>query len=632
MSQELYEVITANIKDTDAYRRKMIQWYNMRHFGIRRKGRTADYQADLHFALIDTFITKWIPYFIQYFYARDVIGYFEKEGGNADGDTTQLAQSFDYKVKQKTNLERMMYKNLSYMLMTGKGIMKTYWDPVSKQVGVYAVNPVYMIVPKSAETLRSADRKTQVLHFTEKQYKAIKGFNHDPALIKRIKGKGDAALSNFKDEKDVREGINCGTRSDEIVIWENYETTSDGIKVEWLSPLQPKEAISPYQYLPYDHGQDPYTEYHFEEKEGGYYSNRGIAEMLAVYEVQLCKCLNEMSDFGTTSNRPFWRAKSKLNTATFKLLPNSVIDADIEPVAMPQPGLGWNDQIMLFQQLAQDRVGLPNMNLDRSTDGKVDNPTATQVNALMGMSQQMVDMRGRLFQLSLGQNLNQIYSLYLQFDKQGLANYQWQGQPQTIDLSLLNGVYQVRPSASADNVNKAFVMQKAVARKQLFAQSPWVDPVELDKTVMEADDPSLVKRLIRDPQDKQRNEAEEQSKETVIMLQGRSLSINPDDDHVIHLMDLVQFIEAILQRPNPEERVIPAYAAMPLLQHGQMHFQAINQSKNSRKMLEQVDHKALGFVTGYLQNLIQQQQPQLAMQQPQPAQPPQVQPPQPMAA
>jgi hypothetical protein len=218
----------------------------------------------------------------------------------------------------------------------------------------------------------------------------------------------------------------------------------------------------------------------------------------------------------------------------------------------------------------------------------------------MGQSQQMVDMRGRLFQLSLGELFNQMWSLYLQFDKVNLLKYTWEGQSRTIDPALLETLYQVKPSGSADNVNKAFVMQKAIARQQLFGGKPWINQIELDKTI-------LVQRLIIDPQDRQRNEAEEQAKETLILLEGRSLGINPDDDHVTHLNELVQYVQGVLSRPNPEDQVIHGYGASKVLEHGQMHLQAIQQTKGGQQLMQGVDQKALGFVTGYLQRLVEQE-------------------------
>ena len=55
------------------------------------------------------------------------------------------------------------------------------------------------------------------------------------------------------------------------------------------------------------------------------------------------------------------------------------------------------------------------------------------------------------------------------------------------------------PSGSADGVNKQFLFQKAAMRLEMFNGDAFINQAQLRKSVLEADDATLVKRLFQEP-------------------------------------------------------------------------------------------------------------------------------------
>ena len=91
-------------------------------------------------------------------------------------------------------------------------------------------------------------------------------------------------------------------------------------------------------------------------------------------------------------------------------------------------------------------------------------------------------------------------------------------------------------------------MQRAIMRKQLMAQSPWIDQIELDKSILELDDPSLVKRLVRDPQFKAADEAEDEAHNISIMERGYTPVPNQGDSAAERLPVLLDYINRMSQQ------------------------------------------------------------------------------------
>jgi hypothetical protein len=94
-----------------------------------------------------------------------------------------------------------------------------------------------------------------------------------------------------------------------------------------------------------------------------------------------------------------------------------------------------------------------------------------------------------------------------------------------------------------DMVSRAMLLNKAVQRKELFMNSPWINQVELDKSILELDDPALIPRLVQDPNEKLSNEAEDEQKIIPALLVGQMIPAKVGDNYGVRIGVIMQFIE-----------------------------------------------------------------------------------------
>jgi hypothetical protein len=110
---------------------------------------------------------------------------------------------------------------------------------------------------------------------------------------------------------------------------------------------------------------------------------------------------------------------------------------------------------------------------------------------------------------------------------------------------------------------------------QMFQGNPFVNQGELVKSVLEQDDPSLVRRLFQDPQAGSGDQAEDQASEISTMLAtGFPVNVKPSDDHKVHISVLFAFQQAAQLRQQP----LDPSAVQVLLQHLQQHLAALEQT------------------------------------------------------
>jgi hypothetical protein len=94
-----------------------------------------------------------------------------------------------------------------------------------------------------------------------------------------------------------------------------------------------------------------------------------------------------------------------------------------------------------------------------------------------------------------------------------------------------------------DMVSRAMLLNRAVQRKQLFVNSPWINQVELDKSILELEDPALVPRLVQDPNEQLTNEAEDEQRIIPALVLGQIIMPRPGQNYEIRIGVLMQFLE-----------------------------------------------------------------------------------------
>ena len=302
-----------------------------------------------------------------------------------------------------------------------------------------------------------------IMAMNEATYKKNKNFRQDKDFIARIKGRevgdyGIAGNNQFFQTIRTREGITVPADDTTIILYEIYCKEDDGrVYYDTYSPkcMEEADAVREREYLPYDHKKFPFVSFRSEIKDEGWYSPRGVAEIVASFEDSLTRQWNFKHDWMDFFNRPlFKRAPGSLgggqNTSNTKFLPGSTLPDGVEPVESKAPPLSFDQEMQTTRALAEYRINVPDLGATEHLQGRPTargDVTATQVNAIVGQSQLTDDMRSRVLRLDLGDLFKMCWSLYKQYDSQSLTYvlYDTVGQ---LPPDALQGEYEIMPNGT----------------------------------------------------------------------------------------------------------------------------------------------------------------------------------------
>jgi hypothetical protein len=604
-NNSLYNEILSTIATRTAWENRQTLFYEMRHNGLRRKKLPFAGAADLHYPLADSMIEKHKPFYYQILFSQDLIAMFTSLNIDQQVDSSGSAHWYDYKMKQKSNIETEILVVIDFMLMCGRSLCKTVYDTKAGRLRQSGIDPIFFVVPPYTESLEEADFMTEIMQVSVNQYKRMGAhWNQDPMFVKSIAGPG-----RYTEQKAIvknrREGITVPLAEDQIIIWQTHERTSEGWHVHFFSPAKPNEPCRPSQKLVKPYKAPPYTDFFSEIKDKGWYSPRGIPEIVAAFESYLTKVLNESADYMTFVNRPIYTSDGAIaNMQNYKLTPGQYVPNGLRKVDQSPPPMSFEMQENKIRQIAEYRVGMPDFGMSDQQNIK-EARTAREIDAISALMGQSVDLRVRLFKKSLSQVFQKSWDLLSHYEKDSLEYFQ-KKEMKTLDAKLLGIDYKIEPTGSVDNMNRGVVMQKAVTRRQMFINVPWINQKELDKTVLEADDPRLVDRLFMDPNEISNDQAEEQADELNNMQLGFPVQLSASDDDFVHLLTTITFVQSRMAKQMILE---PQFAGL-ILSHGQAHQQRLLETPEGRKKVKGIDEGVLGAVIGYLQAMSQAGQPQ----------------------
>ena len=543
MSNEIYDLVLDDVKNRARWETRQGLWYQMRTDGLRRKVKPWPNASDIHFPLIDTTINKLKPAFFQQAMGLDVLATFVPMRSQMAGFTTAAEHWFSYKLHEKSNYAIEVMSWIDHMLVSGHSVMKTFWNPNKKQVEFQAIDPMYVIVPPWTKDIASADRITQVMPMSLESYKRAGIYDTSKSTIDKIqsgKVEDSGIIDNIKYDKEIREGITHSPDEDQVIVWEVYSHDEDG---KWImqcfSPQAPDIPLRETMEVPFDHDNPPFASSRYEVTDGGWFSPRGVCEILAPFEASLTKTWNEKMDASTLFNKPLFKAERDLpNSVNLRLNPGQILPFGIAPVQMPNTPMDFDKDMMQTQSVAEQRVTVPDYGIMADRDRR----TATEIESVNAQAQQNMDLRLRLFRQALGDLFRQAFSILLQFDKKSLQ-YRFLEDSLTVDPKALHDEYQLEPRGGMDMDSKVMLLNKAVQRKQLFMNSPWINQVELDKSILELEDPSLVPRLVQDPNEKEGSEVTDEKKIIPALLVGEQIPVQEGQDYRVRIGVLMQFLE-----------------------------------------------------------------------------------------
>ena len=575
---DYYQRIIDCLNQRETWENRQRLFYQARYFGVRRKVKPWPTAADLHVQLIDTAIERLKPSFVNSAIGNDILSSFVPMRQQLTPITVTAERWFDYKMREQSNFQKEIVSVIDNLLLYGRGVAKVVWDDQNKRIGFEAIDPFHLIVPQYTKELKDEDFIVHIISISVDSYKTNPLYKQDEEFIKRIAGKPNNSVglrSEIQDEIYRREGITQEAENDRIILWEMYTPSKDGWLVETYPPLAINENVRKPFTLPYEHGEPPFVDFPYEITGGGWYSPRGVAEILLPGENLLNKLKNSLSDYVELANRPVFEAQNpvSLNTANLRMQPGQILPQGLKPVQFSQPPFDFQRLMLEERQLAENRMG----NADFGAGSQFntgDRKTAAEIQAMQGQAAASGDLRNRIFRMSLAHLFRQSWALYVQYAKEDLM-FRYADDTGQMVPEGIHEQYSIEPKGGLDFINRQFALQKSVARMQMFQGNPYINQGELVKSVLEQDDPSLVRKLFTDPQAGSGDQAEDQATEIATMLAtGFPVAIKPSDDHKAHISVLFAFNQAAQMRQQPVDQS----AIQVLMEHLQQHLAALEQT------------------------------------------------------
>jgi hypothetical protein len=599
-------------------------WYEMRHEGIRRQNKPFPTAADLHFPMGDGMIDKLKPFYFAQVFGQQYIAEFISEQPQAEEMTRAAAAVFDYHLREETNFFEEILSAIDNLLMSGAAPVKVRWDTTRSRLEFDAIDPIFLVVPRTCTDIETADRVTHIRQMSVEQYKRQgEPYQTDDDTLSRIKGKGisenDAGAK--QQEKYAREGITHGVDDDQIVLWEVFTREDDNtITVHTFAPCSPDTEVRPPFRLAAPYSDIPIVLFPLEIKDKGAYASRGIIERIAPHETYATRLWIEKADSMTFLNRPiFTHDGAALNLQNIRLTPGQIVPNNLRKVDMGQVPFDFDQELMSTRMIAEYQVGMPDFGTGQQINTK-ERKTATEVSAITNLMSQSTDLRAQIFRRNLGKLYRLAWSLLQHFAAEKLTSYYADNQVQQVDPQAVGGKYRIWPAGSSDGWNKQARQQRAAQRLQMYRGDASINQSALTRHALEEDDPRLVKSLWQDPGTAQADQIEDQADELSVLAMGFPASVHALDDHPTHVQTILGFVQAQQQLGRPLDPLLVKKLAEHAQQHvaklGEIH--ARKQEANELgQQLEQAFAPLMPAVQAFEQQMaMQQQQQQMAQQAP----------------
>jgi hypothetical protein len=577
-----HEEILQALQDRTTWENRQATFYKMRHDGLRRVNKPWPGAADMHFPLSDMLIEKMKPFYISQIFAADTIATFIGENAQSNSYQSSAGQWFDYHLKQRSNFETEIVIGSDKMLQSGKCVIKVYWDAQRKRLKFEAIDPLNLILPPyTGRVNEDLDWFVHVQHYSVHAYKRLSreaGWDTSEETLAAIAA-GEERSQAADQVRYTREGITKPANDKKIVVWEVHAREIDGSwRIKTYSPTLPGKQLRPEFGLPYNKGvfgetnpPPPIFELSCELKDRGFYDSRGIAERVGQFEASLCKDWNTQKDYQTLSNSPMFSASQGVpNTANLRFTPGQILPFPLTAVQMPTPPIDIPQGMLGTRTVAEQLIGVPDFGTGSSSGQE--KKTAKEVGLIASVMGQGVDLRARIYRKELAHGLTLAWSILCQYACTELEYFVLDSMMQ-LPAEAMAGKYRIEPNVSGDNWNRSLVVQKAQARFQMFKGDPRIDQDELYRSLLDADDPRLTKRLLVNTGSQAAAQLEDQAQEISIMLLGFPAEIRPTDDDLSHLQSIAGFAQRRTQTGEP----LTAETLTLLAQHAQGHAAALRQ-------------------------------------------------------
>ena len=611
MSEKLHERAHKLMQQRMSWETKQRIYSTMRHDGLRRRNKPFPTAADSHFPAIDMAIRKQKPFWLGQIMAGNRLASFVSMKEQTDTLAEAAADWFHFQVFQRSKFIQKIRVAVDTMLLRGRGVLKITTDPFKQHKLVFeAIDPMFILIPNTANDFDDADEFVHVQQWSVQQYQSNRRFDQSPETLRAIRGVQSAdSLSQYLRDKALREGITHSTDDNTIVLWEHWQKTPNGYTVTTFSPQAPDKEIRKPFGCPYKVDGEtslPFFSFPSEVKDEGFYSPRGLGELLAPVESYLTKLWNEKADSITFSNRPVLTADGEIpNVANMRWQPGEIIPMNIRGVQMPAPPFSYDGEIMFARGIGEQQAMTPDFGI--TDQGDTSKPrTATENERISALQSAGMNDNAMMFRDCLTKCYRHIWALMVQFKAMDFSYYA-AGTIGQLPEQALHDAYLIFPDGSPDGWNRQKRVQMATQRLQAFAGNPNVSMEELTREALAADDPRLAMKVFIPTNQKANSEAEDEALEILVLAEGYPAAVMPGEDHATRiLVDLgwlaKQGLNNVPVDPTARQRV---------QEHMALHWQYLQ--KTNPDAAKQLAIKIQQEMTA----VAQPQQPQPQMMQPQ---------------
>lgn len=543
---------------------KIRRYYQMRHDGLPRRDKTKPWQADLHSKTIDRAIRKSKPFWMGQLTAGDRLCNFTALKQQVQSQSDAAADYYDFITYQETDLIDEIDCAVDHMLLKGRGIIKSTVDPLNGyRIIDEAIDPMFLLMPKSANDFDDADEWIHVRQFTVASYRLLDArWDTSEETIQKIRGNADfQSLGIYKIEVELREGITHSSDSNEILVFEHWKRTRNGHTIYTYSPHAPdiqlrKPYGNPYKWR----GKESvcFTSFQMESKEKGWYAPRGLGELLDVQEQKETYIENMWADGMRIANtRIFTSQKEIQNMANLRLDDGQFIGGGIESVNFSPPAVPYTEMLNYSKAVSEEIGQVPDAGItaaDSKTGGKP--ITAAESNRIGALTQVGMGYSADLFRRRLAKLHRHRWGLICQFKERDYVYYST-GQLNTLPEQALHDSYLITPDGSPDGWNRQAKLQREVMLMNTFAQLPNSNPDYWVKRAMSAADGQAALQGFIPTGLKDQNEAEAQAMELLLLtaMPPYPAKVEPQQNQLVRIQTILQWLEAAhhLGKPmNPQ--------------------------------------------------------------------------------
>lgn len=576
-----FQTALAAVTARRGWAEKQLLFSRMRSEGLRRRRKPYPGAADLHHPLLARSIAKLKPFYFNTVLGGERVAEFVALNAEAGAATGSAADYFNFQVRERSNFELELLLLIEWMLLHNRAVLRVSWDARENALRFHAVDPMLFLAPAQESVACDAlDWFVEIQQLTRAQYEADPRLLQGEELLKRITGGQEQSdLCQKAQETAAREGITYSTDTDTILVWNHHTRTLNGWTVSTYSPAMPETPLrAPYQ-LPYRFNGRPvcnYVAFSYDVIARSWYSGGGVGEAMAPFEAWACKLWNSKADAMDFSGKPLFSVEGEVrNLANIQFRPGEVLPQGMQAVQMPTPPISFDQEMLQTERIAEESIHMPDAGVP-SSDPSRTKATATEIDFRRALAGQGVDLKGRIFKMSLAKLLRAAWAVLVWKQPEDTA-YLMAGEMKTLPQQALADVYSVGPSGATDNWNRTARFQKATQRLQMFNGDPTIDQDALRRGVLEADDPKLVRELFIGSGTKAATEAEDEAIEVSIMMQGWPAVVLPNEDHATRIKVLFGKLQQMAMTGAPADPI----AIQRLQQHLATHVQMLAQTNPS---------------------------------------------------